>query len=85
MKKFLFAVLTLTAASASFSSFAAEEVTHVQGLQHIGTVSDSSGALTLSELESNLQAKATSAGASAFRIVAAGGNNALHGTAEIYR
>lgn len=71
--------------SVSVSSFAAMETTMPQGMTLIGSVSDSSGATTLSELNANLAAKAQAAGASRYRIVAAGGNNALFGTADIYK
>lgn len=84
MKTSLIAVLTFTAAMAS-SAFAAQEVNQPQGLQKIGTVSDSSGTRSLADLEAKLQAKAAEAGASAFRITSAGGNNTLSGTADIYR
>lgn len=84
MKTLLIAVLTFTAAMAS-SAFAAQEINQAQGQQKIGTVSDSSGASSLADLEAKLQAKADKAGASAFRITSAGGNNTLSGTADIYR
>ncbi|WP_285129001.1 YdgH/BhsA/McbA-like domain containing protein [Leclercia adecarboxylata] len=84
MKTLLIAVLTFTAVMAS-SAFAAQEVNQPQGLQKIGTVSDSSGTRSLADLEAKLQAKAAEAGASAFRITSAGGNNTLSGTADIYR
>jgi len=84
MKTLLIAVLTFTAAMAS-SAFAAREISQPQGLLKIGTVSDSSGASSLADLEAKLQAKAADAGASAFRITSAGGNNTLSGTADIYR
>lgn len=84
MKTLLIAVLTFTAAMAS-SAFAAQEVNQPQGLQKIGSVSDSSSATSLADLEAKLHAKAAEAGASAFRITSAGGNNTLSGTADIYR
>lgn len=84
MKPLLIAVLTFSAAMAS-SAFAAREINQPQGLQKIGTVSDSSGATSLADLEAKLQAKAVKAGAGAFRITSAGGNNTLSGTADIYR
>ncbi|OQV66173.1 membrane protein [Serratia nematodiphila DZ0503SBS1] len=43
-----------------------------------------SGAANLSALESELASKAAASGASAYRIVAAGGQNKLYGTAEIF-
>lgn len=71
--------------SVSVSSFAAMETTMPQGKTLIGSVSDSSGSTMLSELKDNLAAKAQAAGASSYRIVAAGGNNVLFGTADIYK
>lgn len=71
--------------SVSVSSFAAMETSMPQGKTLIGRVSDSSGSTTLSELNANLAAKAQAAGASSYRIVAAGGNNVLFGTADIYK
>ncbi|ORM71005.1 hypothetical protein HA48_16780 [Pantoea wallisii] len=85
MKKLLIAVLATATFSASFMTFAAQEIQNPAGLIKIGTVSDSSGALTLSELESKLQDKANMSGASSFRITSAGGTNTLSGTADIYR
>lgn len=82
VKTLLTAVLLSTV---SLSSFAAMETTMPQGLTRIGTVSDSSGAATLSELDSNLAAKATAAGAQYYRIISAGGNNSYSGTAIIYK
>jgi len=84
MKTLLIAVLTFTAAMTS-SAFAAQEVNQPQRMQKIGTVSDSSGTKSLADLEAKLQAKAAEAGASAFRITSAGGNNTLSGTSDIYR
>ncbi len=84
MKTLLIAVLTFNAVTAS-SAFAAREIDQPRGLQKIGTVSDSSGANSLADLEAKLQAKAAIAGAGAFRITSAGGNNTLSGTADIYR
>ena len=84
MKTLPIAVLAFTAVMAS-STFAAQEINQPQGLQKIGTVSDSSGATSLADLEAKLQAKAAKAGAGAFHITSAGGNNTLSGTADIYR
>ncbi|KGB01054.1 hypothetical protein DR73_82 [Enterobacteriaceae bacterium ATCC 29904] len=84
MKTLLIAVLTFSTAMAS-SAFAAQEINQPHGQQKIGTISDSSGATSLTDLEAKLQAKAAEAGASAFRITSAGGNNTLSGTADIYR
>jgi succinyl-CoA synthetase alpha subunit len=50
----------------------------------MGTVS-ASGATTLSDLHQELAQKADEAGAGAYRIVAAGGENQMHGVAVIYK
>lgn len=87
MKLFRTVILPLSLLiSAATPVFAAKEVNNAQGLVKIGTVSDSSSnALSLSELNDNLSMKADKAGASAYRIIAAGGNNSYYGVAEIYR
>ena len=75
-------VLTLT----SFASLAAEPVSQqqAQNLTEVGVVS-AGGVTTLSSLEATLAAKAAAQGASGYRIVAAGGNNMLHGNAVTYK
>jgi len=79
-----FAVIALT--TASFASFAATEVGMVPtGAQSIGTVSAATNGNDLSTLQGKLAAKAAEQGASSYRIVAAGGDNHLYGTAEIYK
>lgn len=83
MKNVKMIVAAVILGSVSVSSFAAMETTMPQGKTLIGSVSDSSGSTTLSELKDNLAAKAQAAGASSYRIVAAGGNNVLFGTADI--
>lgn len=85
MKNVKMILAAIILGSVSVSSFAATETTMPQGMTRIGTISDSSGATTLSDLNANLAAKAQAAGASAYRIVAAGGNNALYGSADIYK
>lgn len=51
--------------------------------QTLGAVSAS--ATTLDSLSEQLAQKAEAAGASSFKIVSAGGNNMLHGTAVLYK
>jgi len=76
----------LISAAAAMPAFAAKEINNTQGLVKIGTVSDSSSnVLSLSDLNNNLSMKADKAGATAYRIIAAGGNNSYYGVAEIYR
>ncbi|TQI82516.1 uncharacterized protein DUF1471 [Serratia fonticola] len=78
-----FAAVLLT--SASFASIAADQVTSqpAADAQKIGVVSVS-GASNLSALEAELANKAAASGANAYRIVSAGGQNKLYGTAEIF-
>ncbi len=79
-------LLPLIIAAAASTAFAAKEVNHAQGLVKIGTVSESTTTtLSLSQLNASLAAKADKAGASAYRIVSAGGNNSYFGSADIYR
>ena len=80
-----FAAATVLALT-SFASVAAEPVSQqqAQNLTEVGVVS-ASGVTTLSSLEAKLAAKAEAQGASSYRIVAAGGNNMLHGDAVIYK
>lgn len=79
-----FAVIALT--TASFASFAATEVDMAPtGAQSIGTVSAATNGNNLSALQGKLAAKAAEQGASSYRIVSAGGDNHLFGTAEIYK
>lgn len=70
--------------SISTSTFAAKSVTSDEGLTKIGVVSVRS-ASTLDDLENKVADKASKAGASAYRIISAHGNNSLHGVAVIYR
>ena len=85
MKTIAMTIAALTLATASFSALAATEVQSVPaGEQTIGTVSASSNG-DLSTLQSKLNAKATEAGASSYRIICASGENHLYGTAELYK
>ncbi|WP_134705836.1 DUF1471 domain-containing protein [Rahnella sp. CJA17(1/100)] len=85
MKTIAMTIAALTLAAASFSTLAATEVQSVPaGEQTIGTVSASSNG-DLSTLQSKLNAKATEAGASSYRIIGASGENHLYGTAELYK
>lgn len=70
--------------SATNIAVAAESVQNNQSRDKIGVVS-ANGELTLDSLEKVLARKASQAGASGYRITSVGGNNYLHGTAEIYR
>ncbi|MBU9856737.1 multiple stress resistance protein BhsA [Rahnella bonaserana] len=85
MKTIAMTIAALTLATASFSALAATEVQSAPaGEQTIGTVSASSNG-DLSTLQSKLNAKATEAGASSYRIIGASGENHMYGTAELYK
>jgi len=85
MKTIAMTIAALTLATASFSALAATEVQSAPaGEQTIGTVSASSNG-DLSTLQSKLNAKATEAGATSYRIIGASGENHLYGTAELYK
>jgi len=85
MKSLKLTLAALTLASVSFGSFAADLVQYQPADQQKVGVITVSGASDLTSLESSLAAKADQAGAKSFRITSAGGNNQLHGTAEIYQ
>lgn len=85
MKTITMTLAALTLATASLSTLAATEVQSAPaGEQTIGTVSASSNG-DLSTLQSKLNAKATEAGASSYRIIGASGENHMYGTAELYK
>ncbi|VXD02986.1 MULTISPECIES: multiple stress resistance protein BhsA [unclassified Serratia (in: enterobacteria)] len=79
-----FALIPLLIAT-SFASVAADQVTSQSAAdaQKIGVVS-ASGASSLSALEAELASKAEATGANSYRIISAGGQNKLYGTAEIF-
>jgi len=84
MKSILSAFFAIALSGMAFNSLAATEVSQPDNLTKIGIVSDSSGALTLGELAMNLSGKADKAGANAYRIISAGGDNHYFGVAEIF-
>ncbi|CAI1883624.1 multiple stress resistance protein BhsA [Serratia ficaria] len=85
MKNLKIALVAIALAGASFGSFAADLVnSQPQDQQKVGVISVS-GASDITSLEAGLAAKADQAGAKSFRIIGAGGNNQLHGTAVIYK
>lgn len=73
MKSIKILVFSATLVSISFASFGAKLVT----ITATGT--------TLDDLETQLAAKASAAGASSYKIIEAGGNNQMHGTAVLYK
>lgn len=85
MKNIKFFATALLLTTASFASVAAEQPANqpAAGAQKIGVVSVS-GASNLSTLENELASKAAASGASSYRIISAGGQNKLYGTAEIF-
>ena len=86
MKGIKFFAAATVLALTSFASVAAEPVSQqqAQSLTEVGVVS--AGAVTtLSSLEAKLAAIAAAQGASSYRIISAGGNNMLHGSAIIYK
>ena len=66
-------VIAAALATVSFGSFAAQ----------IGTITASDN--TLDSLESTFAAKAAAAGATSYKIIEAGGQNRIHGTAVLYK
>ncbi|MFZ4834816.1 multiple stress resistance protein BhsA [Rouxiella sp. Mn2063] len=85
MKNIAMTIAAIALASASFTTFAATEVQSAPaGQQSIGVVSATAGN-DLGSLEHKLAAKAEKQGASSYRIISAGGDNYLYGTAEIYK
>ena len=85
MKTIKYFAAATAIALTSFATFAADLPSSqpAADAQKIGVVSVS-GASNLSALESELASKAAASGASSYRIVAAGGQNKLYGTAEIF-
>ncbi|MEB6538416.1 DUF1471 domain-containing protein [Serratia plymuthica] len=86
MKTIKYFATAAAIALTSFATFAAEPVNLQQAndLAPAGVVS-AGHATTLSSLEAKLAAKAEAQGASSYRIISAGGNNLLSGTAIIYK
>ncbi|ALE96391.1 MULTISPECIES: multiple stress resistance protein BhsA [Serratia] len=86
MKTIKYFAAATAIALTSFATFAAEPVNSQQAdsLTASGIVS-AGHATTLSSLEKKLAAKADAQGAGSYRIISAGGNNMLSGTAIIYK
>ncbi|CAI1762512.1 Multiple stress resistance protein BhsA precursor [Serratia quinivorans] len=86
MKSIKYFAAAAAIAMTSFATFAAEPVDLQQAtsLSASGVVS-AGHATTLSSLEAKLAAKAEAQGASSYRIISAGGNNMLSGSAVIYK
>ncbi|AWC77161.1 MULTISPECIES: multiple stress resistance protein BhsA [Serratia] len=86
MKTIKYFAAATAIALTSFATFAAEPVNSQQADSLTATGIVSAGhATTLSSLEKKLAAKADAQGAGSYRIISAGGNNMLSGTAIIYK
>ncbi|MFC0225870.1 multiple stress resistance protein BhsA [Serratia aquatilis] len=86
MKNIKHFATAVTLTLASFTTFAAVPVDMQKALSLTETGVVSAGqATTLSSLEADLASKAEAQGASSYRIISAGGNNLLHGSAVIYK
>ncbi len=86
MKNIKYFAAAAAIAMTSFATFAAEPVDLQQATSLTASGVVSAGhATTLSSLEAKLAAKAEAQGASSYRIISAGGNNMLSGTAVIYK
>lgn len=78
-------IIAITAfAFMTTNAFAAEQATSCASHERIGVVS-ASNVKTLDELNAKLNQNAEKAGATCYHITSAGGNNYLHGSAEIYK
>lgn len=86
MKTIKYFAVAAAIALTSFATLAAEPISSQQADNLTATGIVSAGhATTLSSLEKKLAAKADAQGASSYRIISAGGNNMLSGTAIIYK
>ncbi|MCL6333527.1 DUF1471 domain-containing protein [Pectobacterium carotovorum subsp. carotovorum] len=84
MKYIKYILAACAICTVSTSVFAAKSVSSGEGLTKMGVVSVR-GASTLDSLENKISEKAGKAGASAYRIISAQGNDSLNGVAVIYR
>ncbi|CAI1861782.1 MAG TPA: DUF1471 domain-containing protein [Serratia grimesii] len=86
MKSIKYFAAAAAIAMTSFATLAAEPIDMQQATNLTASGVVSAGhATTLSSLEAKLAAKADAQGASSYRIISAGGNNMLSGTAVIYK
>ncbi|CAI0873330.1 multiple stress resistance protein BhsA [Serratia grimesii] len=86
MKNIKYFAAAAVIAMTSFATLAAEPIDMQQATSLTASGVVSAGhATTLSSLEAKLAAKADAQGASSYRIISAGGNNMLSGTAVIYK
>ncbi len=86
MKKLTKIIAVIALAGASFTTLATTAVnSQPAGEQKFGEVSASTNSGDLSALQRDIAQKASEEGARSYRIVSAGGENHLYGTADIYR
>ncbi|HEP0305220.1 TPA: DUF1471 domain-containing protein [Providencia rettgeri] len=83
MKKSTLFAVALALGAASFGSMAAEEVQHTS--QPAAGYVSVTGAVSVNDLTAQLAKKADEAGATSFRVISAGGENSMNGTAAIYK
>ncbi|MDE1189050.1 MAG: DUF1471 domain-containing protein [Pantoea sp.] len=84
MKILTVSVIALASLLTATSAFAAEISSDISGKQKFGVVS-AEGAYSLDGLTDMLSDKAQAKGATAMKVISAGGVNKLYGVAEIYK
>lgn len=84
MKILTVSVIALASLFSVTSALAAEISSDVSGKQKFGVVS-AEGAYSLDGLTNMLSEKAEAQGATAMKVISAGGANKLYGVAEIYK
>jgi len=85
MKNVKYTIAAIALSTLSFGSFAADLVSSAPASQQQVGVISVNGGHDVSSIESQLAEKAAQSGAKSFRITSVGGNNEMHGTAEIYQ
>ncbi|HEY0208267.1 multiple stress resistance protein BhsA [Acerihabitans sp.] len=85
MKNLTLAIAAIVLSTVSVGTFAAQEVTSRPAGEHSFGVVSSSTTSNLTDLESQLAAKAAAANATSYRIIGAGGNDTMRGSAELYK
>ncbi len=84
MKNVKYTIAAIALGTLSFGTFAADLVNSAPAEQQQVGVISVTGGHDLTSVESQLADKAAQSGAKSFRITSVTGNNAMHGTAEIY-
>ncbi len=85
MKNVKYTIAAIVLGTLSFGSFAADLVNSVPAAQQQVGVISVTGGHDVTSIENQLADKAAQSGAKSFRITSVTGNNAMHGTAEIYQ